>query len=445
MNTGADEHPPAAEYPAVRADWFEDRGRYPEALAAALRWVLDDPASDDPRLRYAGLCDRIAEAPCRSCDGNGRIEWAGKKGGPHEGIVPLHIIEVADGGSVPCPDCSGSGRGGERWRTRAEFVRVQCELAAMPVAVTGRLKGTAATRGSRIEEACPTCDVPEGNEHESGCRYDALRRRERELWDSGTGEGRDKRWLLHSDDFGFPFDRTINPVYYAQPPTFAGQVRGLVRRGFVERITLSLAALVGERCENCEGTGAVIEPDGPCPDCGGRFEPRDDEFDRGWSPGTGRTPGAGPAIFAAQPVTGVTLSDREPWESRDHNGQTDWSWVINPDEHGLLRDGDMPHFLPQSLWDLLSGYITAVSARVRARRYPTRDAALVALSAACVAWGRANAKDMTHEVPCGRCGLQRVLNPNLRSPRDVSQCTLCSGSGRVTRPGLGPLGRQVFD
>jgi hypothetical protein len=41
-------------------------------------------------------------------------------------------------------------------------------------------------------------------------------------------------------------------------------------------------------CENCEGTGALTEPAGPCPDCGGRWEPRDDWTDRGWSPGTGR-------------------------------------------------------------------------------------------------------------------------------------------------------------
>jgi hypothetical protein len=64
---------------------------------------------------------------------------------------------------------------------RAEFIRVGCELTSFPVAVTGRLKGHAGTRGSRIEEACPERQRPEGVAHESDCHFAALEEREREL------------------------------------------------------------------------------------------------------------------------------------------------------------------------------------------------------------------------------------------------------------------------
>lgn len=56
-------------------------------------------------------------------------------------------------------------------------------------------------------------------------------------------------------------------------------------------IRLQVARAEGGRekeCDNCDGTGELIDPAGPCPVCGGQFEPRDDWTDRGWFPGTGK-------------------------------------------------------------------------------------------------------------------------------------------------------------
>src|SRR5207244_2243076 len=47
-------------------------------------------------------------------------------------------------------------------------------------------------------------------------------------------------------------------------------------------------------CGNCEGCGFTHDGAGgnrgPCPDCGGQWEPKEDHTDRGWSPGSGRVP-----------------------------------------------------------------------------------------------------------------------------------------------------------
>lgn len=138
-------------------------------------------------------------------------------------------------------------------------------------------------------------------------------------------------------------------------------------------------------CRQCDCTGLV-----PCED--------HVEFRRGFIesvelPLAAFTEDVARALFSAHPVTTVRLSDRDPMPSGDGAdgiGGPDWVWVIDPDEDGLLSesDGGYRHFLARAIWDELDGYITTPSARVRARRYPDRDAARAALSAACVAWGR---------------------------------------------------------
>jgi uncharacterized protein (TIGR02996 family) len=87
------------------------------------------------------------------------------------------------------------------------------------------------------------------------------------------------------------------------------------------------------------------------------------------------------ALFAAQPVTRVTLADKEPLEL---DGQ--WTWLLwaHPDE-SAQPDGHLAHLegLPWELFEPMKGdHPTAAS-------FATRADALSALSDGCVAHGRA--------------------------------------------------------
>jgi uncharacterized protein (TIGR02996 family) len=71
-----------------------------------LRMILDQPAEDSHRLVYADWLGENA-GTCQKCEGVGRLNYG-----------------LADGN---CSSCYGSGQNG--YRKRAEFIRVQIELA----------------------------------------------------------------------------------------------------------------------------------------------------------------------------------------------------------------------------------------------------------------------------------------------------------------------------
>jgi uncharacterized protein (TIGR02996 family) len=76
---------------------------------ALLRAICKFPADDDPRLQYADwLDDRATSGVCPECHQGRRFgsDWPN------------------------CPHCHGSGRTGNGFAERAEFIRVQCQLAA---------------------------------------------------------------------------------------------------------------------------------------------------------------------------------------------------------------------------------------------------------------------------------------------------------------------------
>jgi len=193
---------------------------------------------------------------------------------------------------------------------RAEFIRVQCELARI---------------GS------PKCNQPEkcyyANACEHGCggaRRDELIHRERELLKTNAHrwwDDQNRDWLVIrvDDDCEICFGQEI-----------PGNGRTLLRhgktvRGFIASITLSWAdflrhhaALIWSprqtvECDNCEGAGEFTRensdpPYGPCPDCGGRMwsGPYLDPDDHGWDKGTGRIPR--PFVNTAQPIETVRLT-----------------------------------------------------------------------------------------------------------------------------------------
>lgn len=155
---------------------------------------------------------------------------------------------------------------------RAEFLRVQCELAAME-------------RRHYLECTSTTKRSMESN---------SLRRRERELWRANWqdwfGEQHDLLFKNQAGEFGVGTFRNGNGGYEFS-------------RGFLSRVTCRMEDWVGRMCPNCDvspgirryGTldGDWIE--GTCNECNG----------------TGRIPGHGPAVvrWAASAVKAVTFSD----------------------------------------------------------------------------------------------------------------------------------------
>ena len=187
-------------------------------------------------------------------------------------------------------------------------------------------------------------------------------------------------------------------------------------------------------------------------------------------------------LFARHPVTAVTLVDREP--TRDDGV---WRWA---------SERCLPHAtslnpaarLPNDIWDRLPG--TTPGRQFWSAGYHSRNQALSALrDVAAPNYGRGVAAGRTHEADCNMCGntlpdgrkakrgvyaVEATPRGNcpicgergvwrtgvhfdheMRCPpcgkrsgvtwepgkRDVfaAPCPRCSGSGRVTRPGLPPL------
>ena len=106
--------------------------------------------------------------------------------------------------------------------------------------------------------------------------------------------------------------------------------------------------------------------------------------------GSGRTPANGPELVRKWPLTRAAAADLDPLFSRlDVGGPDgDWCWVVR----SAVMIGDdvdaATHLLPPDLWEMLTGFDTTPSARVRAKRYPSRKQADDALSQALLSWAK---------------------------------------------------------
>lgn len=264
---------------------------------ALLRAVLEAPDDDAPRLIYADWLEESATAgdPC-----------------PRSGTYPSYLPC-----GKPCPVCRGENVIPDGRRERAEFIRVGCELARTQWVLAPGWMGGA---GGKVP-----ADVS---------KYDALRRRERELF-----RGRHD-WLG------------------VRPPATSSRTGDT---------TLTIIDGDGDRmkAEFYRGfAGALISTTA--------------DFLR-WAP----------TVFKAHPVTFVRLADREPWDDNhvDSGSAAVWYTVRRDDYEGRSPyhpASDVPH----ALWRLLAG---ALDVDRRTKMYRTADAAHLALSAACVAYGRSRA------------------------------------------------------
>jgi uncharacterized protein (TIGR02996 family) len=299
-------------------------------LDALLRTILDNPDDDLPRLVYADCLDeQPGEVACGACGGSRLFVRVGHQGGPHSPFAP-------------CTACHGSGRVPDPGRPaeRAEFIRVQCELAAIQ----------ARYQSDESPELPCITDHPADDSREI-----VLRGRERNLT---SRHGRE--WIVAA---GLPDGFVEWDTGASGNGAFSITYR--FRRGFVESVSCTLEAFAGGPCRRCDGDGQRhgsdrTYPPTPCPVCRG----------------TGRTPGIAPALFACQPVTAVTLTDRVPLQLR-----RGWVWRSGSDNDPVPNG--LPDFLHQyGLWD------GSRPAGERPTAFATRDLALSALSRACVAWGR---------------------------------------------------------
>jgi uncharacterized protein (TIGR02996 family) len=357
-----------------------------------LRAVLNDPHDDTLRLIYADALEENArEGVCPTCNGRRTVRSRTR-------TAEMDPTEYGVSWST-CDRCSGSGHVSDGRRERAEFIRVQCELAR---------------RGWRLDQVGPGLGEEYGE-------LVALRQQEQELWPklanhfvASLGTAWNDQSAVHP--VGFPLGRSLERRY-------------LVRRGFVESVSCDLATLFGEECDDCDGTGrsaAIPDADWRCDSCSG----------------AGRTPGVAAALFASQPIA-VTLTDREPWVQAVEPRLVGW-WESAP------QHADQGDTLPTVLMETMAGdsgrhdwgiatrfHVGADGKRDSAPGgcilFSTRAAALSALSTAAVNLGRSCAEGMTHEAKCEGCGF---LKPGASLRAD---CPDCDGKGTVRKPGLPPL------
>lgn len=216
----------------VFADWLDERNdpaAFEQREAVALRRVLAAPEDDRPRQEYAAVCEQYA-----NCAGNG---------------------EFSDGR-----------------KERAEFIRVQCELAKLNLRNDG----------------LPLRDYP-GQDFD---RRLTLEKRERDLWVQYCTQ-----WF-----------RNPNRLYRynaGHPEYVAGGIVFNAIRGFVSHVRCSLDDWCGGVCDWSGYSGDHSE----CRHCGG----------------TGRTPALGPPLVRRQPITTVRVNLTPVVERFDGSALAHWT------------------------------------------------------------------------------------------------------------------------
>ena len=95
----------------------------------------------------------------------------------------------------------------------------------------------------------------------------------------------------------------------------------------------------------------------------------------------------GPAVVAAHPVERVEVTDREPSGSAGDEGQR-FGWWNAGDRGYNPNDPLAPAGLLRAVWELLDGYHVFAGPPNVIKWYPTREAAMNALSAALIGWAK---------------------------------------------------------
>lgn len=213
---------------------------------------------------------------------------------------------------------------------RAEFIRVQVELAKAPLGWGG--------------------DTLRYNE--------ALRRRERELLP--------RIW----EQYGLPDPLwsgwEVDGAVCCNERKSRG-IGGVLRRGFVAEITCTLADWCGAECGRCNGHGWICILDltgrSDCPTCHG----------------TGRVNAHGPALVKATPLEEVRLTDKRP--SRPGSRPEIVGWHLSPlRDFSAMAEDEIPPELFRLLPASGPGLFWATTGGVESANH--------SLSAAALAWAQ---------------------------------------------------------
>jgi uncharacterized protein (TIGR02996 family) len=237
---------------------------------------------------------------------------------------------------------------------RAEFVRVQCELARLEVALAHAQAG----------------DRPVSGGLPLFAQAQALRQREREL-------------LLNSCDAWTAFlpgqFQSCDVSGAAVCKRLSDEIhRRLIhyhfRRGFVEEVTCTLRDWCGGPCGRCEGRGWTRSYSLP---------PEQDECFQCDS--SGLVVGHGPAIVRAQPVRRVRVSDKTPRASQAIPGAFYWRAEDPPEASPPSLD---TYIVPAALRRFLGGRLADQKSNGCRYYYDSEADALDDLSDACLLFAR---------------------------------------------------------
>ena len=249
---------------------------------------------------------------------------------------------------------------------RAEFIRVQCELAKLssqghgsseaecPVITAKKKRGGP---GGQMMPSCRVCDDAFDMEY-----------REREMFKGGGGIDlwSDVPWATEKTQLTVTTLARETGFRVGPSEGHPLDVTLVFRRGFADEVRLGLAAFLGGECVVCGGSGRTGGPvSDDCLGCTGR----DDYI---------RTTGLAAAIFAAHPVTRVVPTDKRPTGVEG----VGYMWLYD----GPSRPGD-PATLPR---DLMVPPVVSREGGFPCR-FDTPEAATDALSVVLMGIGRESA------------------------------------------------------
>lgn len=203
--------------------------------AAFLAKIRERPDDDTPRLVFADWLDEhTGEGPCPDAADHGRNRRCRRCDAVYVHIHKYSGCDSPGCGSeeeeeshpTACPTCNGTGRVSNGFRERAEFIRVQCELANTPASVVATNR-------------CPVCDGPGvwrrgvGFDHEKRCsKCD-------ETWEPGARVTTRRRDRLASREIQLShivrpqFGYEVKSVWFSEPENAEVFPLVVVRRGFI--------------------------------------------------------------------------------------------------------------------------------------------------------------------------------------------------------------------
>ena len=151
----------------------------------------------------------------------------------------------------------------------------------------------------------------------------------------------------------------------------------LYKRGFISEVRCTLADWVGGECLVHDNIQLLIEGEpiesawlsaGSCSRC----------------QGTGRTPAHGPAIACMGALERVVLTDRKPWNATGllsgYAARECWRWILNPKGSDISASDRIDYQIYYYMIPL------ADRESLTYLEFPTEEAAMDALSEACIGW-----------------------------------------------------------